>query len=270
MLHNPLSPKGRVMAKMDHVATARFADVILRIGRLRIGEDFARLQEIDKPKAYRIWQRQIPAEVKTAIYGLILEEFPDPENPAHTDEILLAAQGAAGFVAESLSSSFAIYGNPVDFIRKENIGKLTAIVSSIEFSIEFTSMRKMPFLILPKIPLKDEIAILRRKREQVMARIATNMYRLADILLGKHSMARMENDYFMFRSAGNPCECLQVIIDPNQPRVSANYITRNTAPLSVDLTDIVSDPEKMAEKITESVSLYEAASESCGQAVCRP
>lgn len=270
MLHNPLSPKGRVMAEMDHVATSRFVNELLRIGHVRIGEGFGRY-EIAKPKAYILWQRDIPADVKLGIYNLILEEYPEIDADEAKDEILLAAQDAARFVAENLSNSLS--REPVNFIRKENIGKFMEIVESIGFSIEFSSLRAKPFLIFPKIPLKDEIAILSRRKGQAMARIATNMSRLADILIGKHFLAIMENNYFMFRSAALiGGDYLQVIVDPDLPKVSVNYITKKALPFPVDVTDIISDPERMAEEIRARVGLEDARpkNEESEAPACRP
>ena len=270
MFQNIFDPKGRVMLEMNHVATSRFVDELLRIGRIRMGEGFGH-NEPAKPKAYILWQRDIPKDVKLRIYNLILEEYPDSEANGTKDEVCIAAQDAARYIAQKVSRYFGRDREYIKFLRRENVGRFMEIVESIDFSIEYTSLREKPFLVFPNIPLKDEIAILQRRREQAMGKVMTNMNTLADILLGKYTIALMENDYYLFRSEENNGDYLQVVIEPDQPRVEVTFVTSKALPFPVDDTRIMSDPEKMAEEIRDRVGLVDAQENRKVEVpVCRP
>lgn len=246
------SEEERSFIQWDAYNSKVFTDKLMRIGCARIGEHFER--NSTRSKAHTIWSQHVPKTVKEEICRILFKRYKDPYSLSEYDRFFSSVQRTTEFVAQSLTSAFP-YKFLVGFINNEDIEEFTKLVDSIDFFIEFTSSAKEPFLIMRKIPLKDEIAILHHRQELVMAKIVTNMTRLADILLGEHSMALMRNDHLMFRSNKEVSHCLDITINLARPHVEVTCMITNMIPSPVDVTDVMSDPDRMAAKIRGKVEL---------------
>lgn len=252
-----------------------FVDELMRIGQIRIGNEWGdshRIREIaeDFYTSLPVQPVNIRETLLVSVcYGVNAENMPDFKKYME-EKMRLAGRYLAQKMA-SYAGKDALA--PWDFLvaSKQNIEQFTYNVEQLDYGIEFTSLKDKPLIKIDKLPLKDEISVLFRKKQNIEAQLVAVFKKCADELFGSvylqekaFDLSPVDNTFFIFRSQNKDPErdniYMEFDIDQRKGKVEAVCTLGSVdgSPKSefgesvvTDVTDCLHDPKTMAQKIRE-------------------